>query len=103
MFTQLQLTMQVCLNGEPIFLLHTNRDSQGTAGSKTSLFSANTSLNHALLGAAPLRRFAHSSGDVTCEGLDEVVSLPSDSFLSLRCVAKKGVAATQAFLGVAKM
>ena len=102
MFTQLQLTLQVCLNGEPIFLLHTNRDAQGGSGN-ASLFSANTSLNHTLLGASPLRRFAHSSGDVTCEGLDEVVSLPSDSFLSLRCVGKRGVAATQAFLGVAKI
>lgn len=101
-FTSLPSILQVCLNGEPIFAQQPSDASSvsGAAASKAALQSASLfSKEDKYL----LRRFRHSSGEVTALSIAESVCLPADATLAVRFLCDAPVANAQGFLIVEKM
>lgn len=90
-FSSFPVALHVYLNGEPIYTLQPESSSNSTAVSAQGLREEKYIL----------RRLKHSLGDVTCVTIDEHVSLPTDSALSIRFHSQ--VASAQAFLSIRKL
>jgi len=91
-FTSLPVSLTVCLNGEPILVL-----GPDAAPDRLSSFANAQGLREERY---LLRRLRHSAGDTTAVSLDEPVSLPANSVLS---VTYQSAVASQAYLSLRKL
>ena len=89
-FTSVSTSFQLCLNGEPILSI------QPEASDAPTLISS----QHHKEDRVVVRRYRHSVGEVTCLALDDFVSLPADSSLSVRFHSQ---IVAQGFLSVRKI
>jgi len=97
MFTSLPVTMQLCLNGEPIFSIQPDPSDGTGSGHTLSTFINTQSLKD---DRYTQRRLKHSAGEVSSVAIDEFISIPADSTLAVRfhCAA-----AAQGFLSLKKL
>ena len=91
-FTSLPVSITVCLHGEPILVL-----GPDAAPDRLSSFANAQGLREERY---LLRRLRHSAGDTTAVSLDEPVSLPANSVLS---VTYQSAVASQAYLSLRKL
>jgi len=89
-FTSLPSALQICLNGEPILSLQPDTSDPSTASNSQALREERY----------VIRRMRHSVGEVTCLSIDEYVSLPADSQLTMRF---HSAATAQAFFAIKKL
>jgi hypothetical protein len=99
-FTTAAASVTLCLNDEPMLVLQpSTAPPQVPAHSDFSMAAYLTACMHRDERYV-LRRFRHSSGDVTSVSLEEIVSLPADAVLSVRL---QSVTPAQAVLAIRKL
>lgn len=97
MFTSLPVTMQICLNGEPVFSVQPDpSDGSGSGHTLTTFVNAQSLRDDRYTQ----RRLKHSAGEVSSVAIDEFISVPAEATLAVRfhCAA-----AAQGFLSLKKL
>ena len=85
-FTTIPVTVQVCVNGEAVISLQPDTGEGHFVGSQARSSGV---INAPVIALSSehkyvLRHLRHSAGEVTCVSIDECVSLPMDSAISIR-------------------
>ena len=91
MFTSIPISLQLCLNGEPILSLQPDIND-----SRTNIVTSQGLKEERYI----IRRLHHSIGEVTCVSIDEYISLPPDAALSVRYHSQS---VAQAFFSIKKL
>ncbi len=91
-FTNLPVSLTVCLNDEPLLVL----GPEATPDRLSSFANIHALREEHYI----LRRLRHSAGDTTAVSLDEPISLPANAVISIRY---QSVTASQAYLSLRKL